>query len=459
MKTRFLGALTLWLVAGWGSSSQAQDARPIVAVFEVQDKGSRLSASQVDRLTDYLVTLVTGGGYQVVPRAQLRERLQDQKRGSYKACYDERCQIELGRELAAQKTLSGQVLRFGKTCKVTVGLFDLARSASERAGSHSGGCSEEEIVASLERAVQAMVQGGADSGEAASGEAEVMERTAAYQRGEREHAYDIGMAYLNGWMGAPKSYVKAKEWFAKAAAHGDVEAFVALGDRYAWGQGTRTNHAEALKWYRKAADAGNPLGQEKLADRYFHAEGLKRNYTEAARWYRKACEGGQRAEPCQRLGTMVLSGEGVKKDAPEAVRLLVLAEERGSTASYAFLATIYMGGHPGVPEDTAKALTYLEHGAKEGYEPAMFDLARAYAGEHYPKLTEPDLVVSYMWLLVYFEKETSPEHAAELRKKLEARLPPADRERARSEAAALIERLVTPRDREDKAYLRTLPGR
>lgn len=453
----FVAGMVGWIATGW-HSVRAEDPTPIVAVFELQDQGNKMSGAQRDQLTDYLGSLLTQNGFAVVPRAQLKERLRDQKQGSYKACFDEGCQIELGRELAAQKSLASQVLRFGKSCKVTVNLYDLKRATSERAGTHSGGCAPEDIVSSLERAVENMLGGAAAPGPA-PGKSEVEERIAAYQRGEKEHAYDIGMAFLKGEMGAKKSYVMAREWFAKAAAHGDVEAFVELGDRYLWAQGTRRNPGEALKWYRKAAEAGNPLGQEKLADILHHGRDAKRDLPQAARWYQKACEGGERAEPCQQLGTMFLMAEGVKADAPEALKWLQLAWERGAISAAAFIAGMYQGGHPGVPADAAKAMTWLEHGAKEGYAPSMFELARAYAGEGYPKLTEPNLVEAYKWLLVYFEKEVQPEHAEELKKKIEAGLSPADLERAKREAAEIIERLVTPQDREDKAYLRTLPGR
>ncbi|NMB75032.1 MAG: hypothetical protein GYA21_07870 [Myxococcales bacterium] len=245
MRARQTLAWVVGLVAGAWSGTRAEDGKAIVAVFEIQDKGNKMSGAQREQLTDYLGSLLTQNGYAVVPRAQLRERLRDEKQGSYRACFDESCQIELGRELAAQKSLASQVLRFGKSCKVTVNLYDLLRATSEKAGTHSGGCAPEDIVTSLERAVENMLQGTAAPGDAV-GKSEVEERVAAYQRGEKEHAFDIGMAYLKGERGAKQSFVLAREWFAKAAAHGDVEAFVELGDRYAWAQGTRRNPAEAI---------------------------------------------------------------------------------------------------------------------------------------------------------------------------------------------------------------------
>lgn len=58
-------------------------------MFELEDRGRVLRAADRDQITDYLVTLLTRGGYQVVPRAQLRERLADAKVGSYRACHDQ----------------------------------------------------------------------------------------------------------------------------------------------------------------------------------------------------------------------------------------------------------------------------------------------------------------------------------------------------------------------------------
>jgi hypothetical protein len=151
-----------------GFAARAQD-RPIVAVFDLEVKGTALDAGTIDRLTDYLGSLMARKGYQVVPRSQLRERLVGARTASYKDCYDQSCQIEIGKELAAQKTLACQVLKLGKSCKVTVNLFDLKKSASEGAGTASGECGEDEVVASLEEAVKDLF-GGQAGAEAAPAE-------------------------------------------------------------------------------------------------------------------------------------------------------------------------------------------------------------------------------------------------------------------------------------------------
>ena len=79
--------------------------KPVVAVFDIQDKGAGLSDQTRNRITDYLTSsLAATGAYQVVPRSALKERLKQQKKDSLKQCYEESCQIDIGRELAAQKS-------------------------------------------------------------------------------------------------------------------------------------------------------------------------------------------------------------------------------------------------------------------------------------------------------------------------------------------------------------------
>jgi len=102
-------------------------------------------------------------GFKVVPRSQLRERLTEAKKGTYKECYEESCQIEVGKELAAQKSLASQVLKIGKQCKVTVNLFDLKTAASDGAGAGSGDCDEDGVVKSLEDAVGDLFGGAGSS--------------------------------------------------------------------------------------------------------------------------------------------------------------------------------------------------------------------------------------------------------------------------------------------------------
>jgi len=146
------------------------EGAPIVAVFEIEDQTKKLSAAAIQLLTSYLSTkLAEGGTFRLVPSSQLKERLTKVKVESLKkGCYDEKCQIELGRELAAQKTLSTQIVQLDAQCVVMSTLFDLKLATSERSSAEKGGCKQDELVTALDRVAAALKQQGTASTQAAT---------------------------------------------------------------------------------------------------------------------------------------------------------------------------------------------------------------------------------------------------------------------------------------------------
>jgi len=125
-----------------------------VAVFDIQDKTGRLSAQDIDSLTEYVASkLAEGGLYHVIPRADLKNRLLEQKKESYHTCYDEACQIEIGREMAAQKSLSLSLAAIGNSCLVSAALYDLKKAATDITAATRGGCSLEELINQLDEVV------------------------------------------------------------------------------------------------------------------------------------------------------------------------------------------------------------------------------------------------------------------------------------------------------------------
>jgi hypothetical protein len=156
---RMMLALPAFLLSVLGSAAvSGADDRPIVAVFDIEAKGVVLPSDVMDRLNDYLASLLAGKNYSVVPKSQLKERLGQGKKESYKKCYDQACQIEIGQELAAQKILASQIIKLAGKCKLTMTLYDLKRSASEGGATVSGECTEEGIVDSLEKMIEKLVR-------------------------------------------------------------------------------------------------------------------------------------------------------------------------------------------------------------------------------------------------------------------------------------------------------------
>ncbi len=150
------------LVLLLSAPSPALAARPIVAVFDIQPKAVRLKRSTVRMLSDYMATrLAAAGTYRVIPRSQLKKKLVTQKRKSYKSCYDQSCQIDIGKELAAGKSLATQLMKIGRRCVFTATLYDLRSSTTEKAATARCGCKEDDFVACIDLVVRKLSGRGA----------------------------------------------------------------------------------------------------------------------------------------------------------------------------------------------------------------------------------------------------------------------------------------------------------
>lgn len=155
MEARPLAVALCIATFGFVRPAAAQAQKPVVAVFQIENR-ARLKAKDVATLTDYIETrLAETGAYRVVPRSELKAALTTKKNESYKACYDEACQIEIGKEVAAEKTLATKISKLGSKCLITTKLFDLRSSASEGAGTATGECALDNIVALLDKALGA----------------------------------------------------------------------------------------------------------------------------------------------------------------------------------------------------------------------------------------------------------------------------------------------------------------
>jgi len=131
----------------------AQAAPPIVAVFRIEDKGAGLDERALDQLTAYLEAVVSEGGtYRIVPQAAIRNALVEKKQETYKECYDLKCQIELGRELAAEKSLATSVLRLGDTCTLTAALYDLRTQVTDATVKEDVRCDHDSLKKGIDRA-------------------------------------------------------------------------------------------------------------------------------------------------------------------------------------------------------------------------------------------------------------------------------------------------------------------
>ena len=158
-------AVAALAIGGWPAGPAAAADQPVVAVFEIEN-AAELPADLVSGLTDYLrVKLSETRAVRVVDKgeqqAQLRRLIEEQKQASYQACYEEACQIPLGKELAADRILRGSIARFGDQYVLSIELIDLVTGTSAAAASDkSAAGGQEELLASVERVVASLMGGG-----------------------------------------------------------------------------------------------------------------------------------------------------------------------------------------------------------------------------------------------------------------------------------------------------------
>ena len=152
----------LWAVLFAGMSARAEPAKPAVAIFNVDARDAGLSAGFISTLSEFITVRFTESArFRVVPRKTIREALKKQKVESYKECYDEACQIEVGKELAAQTTVATKIRKIGNLCLVTMTLYNLRKAAADRASSSTGACGEQALLTTVRKAVSSLVSSGA----------------------------------------------------------------------------------------------------------------------------------------------------------------------------------------------------------------------------------------------------------------------------------------------------------
>ncbi len=133
--------------------------------MEVQDSNAASRSQGVDpilvrNLSDQLRVFVAERGIRTVDKGStqraLDDLLQEMAKDSYNACYDESCQIELGKALAASHILRTRITRFGSQCVLNSELIDLRSQVSISAASARGGCSPEGFLDMSERVAQSI---------------------------------------------------------------------------------------------------------------------------------------------------------------------------------------------------------------------------------------------------------------------------------------------------------------
>jgi hypothetical protein len=141
-----------------------QQGRWVIAVMDVEDRAQSndgVSVVLLRNIGDQLRIFIAERGLRTIDRGEQEkarhQQITEAKGDSYKSCYDNSCQIELGKALAASHILRAQVARFGKSCVLNAELIDLRAEVTIAATSSRGACEEEGFLSMSEKVAQTLV--------------------------------------------------------------------------------------------------------------------------------------------------------------------------------------------------------------------------------------------------------------------------------------------------------------
>jgi len=195
--------------------------------------------------------------------------------------------------------------------------------------------------------------------------------TSYLKTADPDKQWDMAAAYYNAG-----NYAKAFEWYAKAAAGGNIYAQGSMGELYHMGLGVAQDYKKAFECYQKPAREGMTSAQGNLACLYEEGLGTAQDYKKAFEWYQKASETAW-VYPWhkERLGNLYEKGLGTERDYEKAFEWYSVAAERGDEVAQRKLGTLYAEGR-GVARDPAKARKWYESAAGQGDEEAKKLLGR-----------------------------------------------------------------------------------
>jgi hypothetical protein len=108
--------------------------KPVVAVFDFDIRGMKLAKENARIAADRLRTRLTATrAFSVVPDDLVVQALMDMQKESHQDCHDDRCRIELGKSVSANKYVAPLVMKVGRKCQIQATLYDVQKASSDTA--------------------------------------------------------------------------------------------------------------------------------------------------------------------------------------------------------------------------------------------------------------------------------------------------------------------------------------
>lgn len=188
---------------------------------------------------------------------------------------------------------------------------------------------------------------------------------------------EMGRIYMEGDLGAPKDYAKAKRYFEAALPKKQPLALYHLGLMSANGWGMPLDHLKALQYYRQGDEMGNFTCKYAIGGCYEHGTGVAQDSAQALQYYREADTNGETLASF-RLGEIYFYGIlGVEQDYQRAFSYFKKCSMQETPGMNYYYGIAYADGK-GRPVDLKKAIAYFESGVRTGAGVCAFALAEMY---------------------------------------------------------------------------------
>lgn len=129
----------------------------VLAVLELEPRAG-LSPESAGALTTLVhLELLATGRVALVPLERTREALRAASAEGAGACYDDRCQLELGKALAARALVRPVLQPDGHGCVLALEVYELTRETLEWARTERSGCDADALAGTARRLAQALV--------------------------------------------------------------------------------------------------------------------------------------------------------------------------------------------------------------------------------------------------------------------------------------------------------------
>jgi len=184
--------------------------------------------------------------------------------------------------------------------------------------------------------------------------------------------YNLALMYLEG-KGGPKDLRGARELLRKAAAQGLALAQNKLGDLY-WEE---SNFVKAKEWYERAALLDDPFALNSLGVMHDEGLGIIPDPVRAREYFTRASKKGHHQAQFN-LAEMYYRGRGGAQDLRRARELYLKAAAQGHLSAQNMVGLMYYLGEGGETE-IKLARSWWERAASEGNKDARENLERHFS--------------------------------------------------------------------------------